>query len=129
MFSVEISPADSSTVWAEGYDQDRSGNAARRIYRSADGGKAFTGLLDGEDVMLVNGTDLYPSPTDPNVLYFQYGTWYGGFGTNLYRYTTALNVSSHERLRFSHNDYDGIDSIVFNPADPRVLYLGLSEVR
>lgn len=61
MFSAEISTVDSSIVWAEGYDQDRSGNAARRIYRSADGGRTFTGMLDGLEVTLMNGTDLYPA--------------------------------------------------------------------
>ncbi|WP_029138473.1 sialidase family protein [Nakamurella lactea] len=130
LFSTAISPLDSSLVWAEGYDSDRAGqgNAVRRIYRSTDGGRSFTGMLDGLDATLINGTDLYPSPTDRDVLYFVYGTWYAGTGTNLYRFDTSMN-GRNQRLSFTHNTYDGIDSIVFNPADPRVLYLGLSEVR
>lgn len=129
LFSAAVSPVDSRVVWAEGYDPDRSGNAARRIYRSTDGGRTFVGVLDGTDVSLINGTNLYPDPTDPDVLHFAYGAWFGGYGTDLYRLDVSLDRAASRRLTWQHNDHDGIDSIAFDPTDPSVMYLGLREVR
>ncbi|MGH3446471.1 MAG: WD40/YVTN/BNR-like repeat-containing protein [Nocardioidaceae bacterium] len=129
VFSVAISPADSSVVWAEGYDLSQSHNGARHIWRSTDGGRTFTSILDGTDATLYNGTRMHPSPVDPNVVYFTYGTWFGGFGTNLYRLDISPDVSHKAALTYTHNGYDGISSIEFSPADPRVMYLGLEEER
>ena len=115
-------------MWAEGYDQARSGLAARRIYRSTDGGRTFVGLLDGTDASLINGTDLFPDPVDRDVLHFAYGTWFGGYGTDLYRLDVSPGHMASHLLTWQHDDYDGIDSIAFDPIDPRVMYLGLREV-
>jgi photosystem II stability/assembly factor-like uncharacterized protein len=122
-FTVAISPKDPMTVWVEGYDLDQTTNAARHLWRSVDGGLHYWSVLDGNDVILYNGNRLWPSPTDANVVYFEYGTYFGGFGTNLYRYDDA-----RESVSFTHSSYDGIDSVSFSPADPSVMYLGLSEV-
>lgn len=124
VFSVAYSPVDSSTVWIEGYDMTVNGNGARKIWRSDDGGRTFTQELDGTQVTLVNGTDLWPSPADRDVLYFAFGTWFGNYGTDLYRYSAASGTVSS-----THSGYDGIDSLVFSPANPNVMYLGLSEER
>jgi photosystem II stability/assembly factor-like uncharacterized protein len=123
VFSVAISPNDPSTVWVEGYDLSQSNNGARHIWRSVDGGLHYWPVLDGNDVTLYNGTPLWPSPTDPDVLYFMFGTYFGNYGTDLYRYDDA-----RESVTWTHDHYDGIDSLVFSPADPSVMYLGLSEV-
>ncbi|MEV0808511.1 hypothetical protein [Micromonospora sp. NPDC050200] len=124
VFSVAISPVDPRTVWLEGYDPSQNDNAARHIWRSTDGGRSFASMLDGAQVTLVNGTSMWPSPVDPDVLYFEYGTWFGGYGTDLYRYEASTG-----RLTSQHNPYDGVASVAFNPADPRVMYLGLVEER
>lgn len=123
-FTVAISPKDPSTVWVEGYDLSQSNNGARHIWRSVDGGLHYWSVLDGNEVTLYNGTDLWPSPTDADVLYFAFGTWFGGYGTDLYRYDDA-----RESVTSTHDNYDGIDSLAFSPADPTVMYLGLSEVQ
>ncbi|MEU2611208.1 hypothetical protein ABZ570_06415 [Micromonospora sp. NPDC007271] len=123
-FSLAFSPADPSTIWLEGYDVSRNDNSARRIWRSTDGGRSFLPVLDGAQAALVNGTPLWPSPVDPDVLYFAYGTWFGGYGTDLYRYDASTG-----RLTSQHNPHDGIAGVAFNPADPQVMYLGVVEER
>lgn len=122
-FTVAISPKDPMTVWVEGYDLGQTQNGARHIWRSVDGGLHYWPVLDGNDVILYNGNRLWPSPTDADVLYFEYGTYFGGFGTNLYRYDDA-----RESISYTHSGFDGIDSVSFSPADPTIMYLGLSEV-
>ncbi|MFD2768149.1 WD40/YVTN/BNR-like repeat-containing protein [Micromonospora eburnea] len=123
-FSVAISPADPRTVWLEGYDESRNDNSARRIWRSTDGGRSFVSMLDGSGPTLFNGTPLWPSPVDPNVLYFEYGTSFAGYGTDLYRYD-----ASKGKLTAQHNSHHGITSVAFNPIDPQVMYLGVVEER
>ncbi len=123
-FAVAISPEDPMTVWVEGLDPKQTGNGARHIWRSVDGGLHFWPVLDGNEVILRNGNTLWPSPTDADVLYFEYGDYFGGFGTNLYRYDDA-----RESVSYTHSSYDGINSLSFSPADPTVMYLGLSEVQ
>ena len=125
VFSVSVSSADPGTVWVEGFDPAQSGsNRARHIWRSSDGGLTYRSVLDGWDVTLYNGTELWPSPVDPDVVYFEFGTSFAGFGTDLYRYDDATGSVS-----WTHNAYDGINSVSFHPADPAVMYLGLVEER
>lgn len=128
VFTVAISTVDPSVVWAEAIDLTESGVGSRKIYRSLDGGRTFTPLIGGAQIRLANGATLYPSPVNADVVYFTYGSWYHGFGTNLYRLTAALYGAQQERLTYTHSSFDGIDSIAFNPADPSVMYLGLEEV-
>lgn len=123
-FTVVISAVDPRTVWLEGYDLSQDGNGARHIWRSTDGGRSFAPMLDGNQAVLINGTPLWPSPVDPDVLYFAYGTWWGGYGTDLYRYEASTG-----QLTSQHNSHDDIASVAFNPVDPRVMYLGLVEER
>lgn len=123
-FTVAISPADPRTVWVEGYDVSQNGNGARHIWRSTDGGRSFASMLDGNQATLYNGNPMWPSPVDPDVLYFEFGTWFGGYGTDLYRYEASTG-----RLTSQHSSYDSIASVAFNPVDPRVMYLGLVEER
>jgi photosystem II stability/assembly factor-like uncharacterized protein len=122
-FTVAISPKDPMTVWVEGYDLGQTNNGARHIWRSVDGGLHYWSVLDGLDVTLYNGNRLWPSPTDADVLYFEFGTYFGAYGTDLYRYNDA-----RETVTWTHSSYDGIDSLAFSPADASVMYLGLSEV-
>ncbi|NUR71273.1 MAG: dispase autolysis-inducing protein, partial [Hamadaea sp.] len=59
-----------------------------------------------------------------DVVYFEYGTWFANYGTDLYAYDAGTG-----RLSTGHSGQDGINAITFNPAFPQVLYLGLVEVR
>ncbi|MFE9690360.1 WD40/YVTN/BNR-like repeat-containing protein [Micromonospora sp. NPDC005806] len=125
-FTVAISPADPQTVWVEGYDlsDTDNDNGVRHIWRSTDGGRSFASVLDGLQATLYNGNPLWPSPVDPDVLYFEFGTWFSNYGTDLYRYDASTG-----RLTSQHNTYDSITSVAFNPVDPQVMYLGLTEER
>lgn len=120
-FSLAISPADPSKVWMEGYDRDRS---TRFIWESTDGGRKFREVLDQSRADLINGNQMWASPTDPDLLYFSYGTSFANFGADLYRF-----VPSTGALTKHHNPNDGIPSLAFNPSDPRILYLGLAQER
>jgi hypothetical protein len=120
-FSLAMSPADPSKVWMEGYDRDRS---TRFIWESADGGRKFREVLDQSRADLINGNQLWASPTDADLLYFSYGTSFANFGADLYRF-----VPSTGELTKRHNTNDGIPSLAFNPADPKILYLGLAQER
>lgn len=123
-FSVAISPADPAVVWMEGYDRDGQGNSARKLWLSHDGGLKFEPVLDGTQADLINGNPIWPSPVDPDLLYFSYGTSFGGFGADLYRFRPSTG-----ELTKQHNRFDGIPGLAFSPADPTILYLGLAEER
>ncbi len=129
LFHAVVSPANPSVVHALGIDlveaAPGSGSEGRHLYRSADGGRTFVKTVDDSaETKLTNGTLLAPSPTDANVLYFAYGTYYQDYGTDLFRLDTATG-----KIGKTHNAYDGISAIAFNPARPKVMYLGVEEVR
>jgi hypothetical protein len=67
---------------------------------------------------------MWASPVDPDLLYFSYGTSFMNFGADLYRF-----VPSTGALTKTHNKFDGIPSLAFNPSNPKILYLGLAEER
>lgn len=129
-FTVTMSPANPLVVWAQGIDlaEHEAGapHEGRHIYRSTDGGHTFGAAVDHVpgQVTLVNGALLAPSPVDQDVLYFEFGTSFAGYGTDLFRYDARL-----DRLTMRHNNQDGISSIAFNPKDARVLYLGFAVER
>lgn len=124
VFSVAISATDPDTVWAEGYDLSMPGgtNRARHIWRSTDGGLTYQPVLNGWEVNLYNGTRMWPSPVDTGVVFFEFSTSFGGYGTDLYRYDAESGV-----LDRAHTSAEGIHSVAFHPADPTVMYLGLIE--
>jgi hypothetical protein len=118
VFELIISPADGSVVWAEGLDNRDS---VRHIFRSIDGGATFSAVLDDSaEIQLINGNTMAAHPTDPNILYFVFGTYFQGYGTDLYRYDAASRS-----LYVTHNDYNDINSIAFSPLRPNLMYLGL----
>lgn len=124
VFTVEFSPTDPRMVWLEGYDLAASDDVARRIWLSRNGGRRFKVVLDGSDAKLINGPVMAASPADPDVVYFVFGTWFGGYGTDLYRYDAGSRS-----LVTLHHGYDDIASIAFHPTEPDVMYLGLAEER
>ena len=118
-FAIAVSPVDGNVVWLEGLEL---GPDIRHVYRSTDGGASFEVVVtESAEVDLINGNLLAPHPTDPNVLYFVFGTGYANYGTDLFRYDHAT-----KQVTKTHNAYDEVSAIVANPADPSVLYLGLT---
>jgi hypothetical protein len=127
-FNVEISPANGDVVWAMALDMAESDSGApshgRHIYRSVDGGQNFVKVVDeNPEIKLINGPVMAAHPTDPNVLYFVFGTHVFDYGTDLFRYDASTN-----RVTVTHNRHHGINAIAFSPVDPDVTYLGLERV-
>lgn len=126
VFNGVVSPADPSIVYVMGLDLVESDAGApsdgRHIYRSEDGGATFAPVVDrSAEIVLINGPLMAAHPTDPDVLYFVFGDSFGDYGTDLFRYDHAARAVTK-----THNAYDQIDAIAFNPADAGVMYLGLS---
>jgi hypothetical protein len=118
VFTLEISPADGNTVWAEGIDMT---DDLRHIWLSRDGGTTYSAVIDQEaGVQLINGNIMAASPHDPNVLYFVFGTHFQNYGTDFFKFD-----ASSRTLSMAHNPYDDVNAIAFSREDPRVIYLGL----
>lgn len=130
VFTVTVSPVDPSVVWAMGLDitehDSGASNEGRHIFRSIDGGQTFRSVVDHVpgQVTLTNGLPLVPHPVDAARVYFEFGTWFAGYGTDLFAYDARL-----DQLTSTHNPYDDITAMAFNPRFPTVAYLGLAEVR
>ena len=121
-FTVSISSADPSVVWAEGYDLANLDDAtARHVFRSEDGGLTFAPVVDADQATLYNGNHLFPHPTDPDVLYFVFGTNFQNYGTDVYRYDHGTGA-----VTLSHNPWHDVAAITFLPGDPSLMYFGLS---
>lgn len=123
VFNIAISPADPNVVWAMGIylphvDLPWRG---RYIVRSTDGGRSFNAVLrQNSRITLRNGPVMTAHPTDPNVLFFSFGTFFQGYGTDIYRFDARTG-----RTEIRHNDYHDVDAIVFGRSNPDVMYLGL----
>ncbi|GLW11288.1 hypothetical protein Misp01_64160 [Microtetraspora sp. NBRC 13810] len=127
VFTAAISPAAPHIVYAMGLDLTEldagAPSGGRHIYRSHDGGRHFTPVVDhGDGITLPNGPLLAAHPSDPGVLYFVYGTGWSAIGTDIYRYDAR-----RDRVTTNHNPYDRVTSIAFNPSTPKVMYLGVAE--
>ena len=126
-FEVIVSPIDSNVVWAEGIDMvENLANAkseGRHIYLSTDGGQSFTKVVDHDPgtVTLTNGVLLAPSPADANVVYFEFGTYFQAYGTDIFKFDAA-----GKNLTQTHNAYDDVSAIAFSPADAKLLYFGIT---
>jgi hypothetical protein len=124
VFQLVVSPVDGNVVWAMALNMSETEGdwpKGRRIYRSIDGGRTFTAVVDaGPEVTIINQPVMAAHPTDPDVLYFIFGSFFQGYGTDLFRYDAGTR-----QLTKTHNNYHGIDSIAFSPADPAVMYIGL----
>lgn len=117
--------ADGTTVWAMGVDLAESDanvpSHGRHMYVSQDGGASYRPVVDeSPTVQFVNQPVMAVSPQDANVLYFIFGTYFQGYGTDIYRYDLATNT-----LTTFHNDYDDINAIAFSWKDANVMYFGL----
>jgi hypothetical protein len=126
VFSVVYSRASRDVIWYQGIDLSQTGGGVpgdgRHIWRSSDAGRsARVVITESSTVTLTNGTLLAPHPRDPGVLYFVFGTYFQGYGTDLFRYDATT-----DRLTLEHNGYHSVDAIEFSPSDPSVMFLGLT---
>ena len=118
IYEVIDSPADPNVLWAEGLSFL---DDTKHIFRSTDGGAMFVPVVDeSETVHLVNGALLAPHPTNRDVLYFVFGTYFQNYGTDLYRYDASTRT-----LSLRHNNANDINAIAFSPLRPNLMYLGL----
>ncbi len=123
-FTVAISPANRDVVYVQGLDlaeHDEGGSSAgRHVYRSTDGGLTFTPIVDQEgEITLANGIPLFPHPTDPNVVYFTWGTSFMGIGSYLYRWDARTGETT-----WTHTWQHKIGAVAFHPRRPSIMYLG-----
>jgi hypothetical protein len=126
-FEIAISPVDPNVVWLEGIDLDENlanaTNEGRHIWRSDDAGLSFTRVVEHDaanNLTLTNGCPLVPHPTNKNVVYFEFGTYFSGYGTDIYKYD-GTGVTK------THNAYNDILAFAFNPSDPSLMYLGITQ--
>jgi len=129
VFELAISPADSNTVFAEGINLAESDanvpSHGRHIYLSRDGGATYKPVVDeAPGVQLVNGPTMAAHPTNRDVVYFIFGTYFQGYGTDVFRYDDAAHA-----LTVEHNGYDDVNAIAFDRDDPNLMYLGLEVVK
>jgi hypothetical protein len=126
-FNAVVSSADPQVVWVQGLDITESDANApsqgRHIWRSVDGGLTFTtAVSQSSTVTLTNGAYLSAHPTASALLYFTFGTSFGNYGSDLFRYDAATGA-----LTVQHNNlYHGIKAIAYSPASAAVLYLGVA---
>lgn len=114
----------SDTVFAMGIDLDENVAGApsdgRHIYYSSDGGRTYQRIASQHPGMVLrNGPVMAANPATPHVVYVVFGTYFGGYGTDIYRIDART-----KDVTTTHNDYDDIQSIAFNPAKPSLMYLG-----
>jgi hypothetical protein len=123
VFNFAISPVDPNVVWAMGIylpAVDTPWNG-RYIARSTDGGKTFTAVLrQNNRITLRNGPLMVAHPTDPNVLFFVFGTYFANYGTDIYRYNARTGITD-----IHHNNYPDVNAIAFSKPTPSVMYFGL----
>lgn len=123
IFSVAISPVDGDVVWVEGIDiaeMDGGANTeGRHIWQSTDGGTTYTPVVDkSAEVTLYNGNLMVPHPTDANVVYFVFGTYFAGYGTDVFRYDATTDALTVEHS----NDFHDLGALAFRPGDASVMY-------
>src|ERR1041385_6367081 len=117
VMNFAMSPVDSNVVWAMAVDGRDSLHA---IYHSSDGGRPFTEVTRASaEVTAINQPVMAAHPTNPDILYFVFGTRFQNYGTDLFR------VDAQGHVTLTHNANDDVNSIAFSPYDPTVMYLGL----
>ncbi|MFL6245960.1 MAG: WD40/YVTN/BNR-like repeat-containing protein [Thermoanaerobaculia bacterium] len=124
VFHLAFSPVDGNRVWAFSINNEESNgdnpSHGRHIYLSDDGGATFRPVVDeAPGVKLINGPTMAPHPTNRDVLYFIFGTFYQGYGTDLFRYDAGNAL-----LTMTHSDLDDVNAIAFSRRTPTVMYLG-----
>jgi hypothetical protein len=127
-FAGVVSPLDSNVVWVEGISLGLPAamppvSDDRHVFLSVDGGASFAAVVDDMPtiVTLTNGVPMLPDPADAGSLYFEFGTYFDAYGTDIYRYDGAS-----KKVTKTHNPYDDMLAFVASPADPTFLYFGVT---
>ena len=126
IFNVLVSPADGDVVWAQGIDISEElsdpDSDGKYVYRSEDGGRTFTKVEENSpEITMTNGPLMSAHPTDPNLLYWTFGTCFSGYGSDLYRYDHRTGTTTIANQP-SFNQYG---AIAYHPEDPSVMYLAV----
>lgn len=129
VMNFAISPVRPENVWAMAIDMRESAGTVpgggKHIYLSTDGGATFAKHVDASaDVTIVNQPFMIADPKDADVLWFVFGTYFQGYGTDIYR-VHALTDGVETR----HNDFDDVNAIAFSPSDPSLMYIGIETER
>ncbi|HEX8172543.1 MAG TPA: dispase autolysis-inducing protein [Thermoanaerobaculia bacterium] len=129
VFELVFAPSNPERVWIMGIDLAESDanvpSHGRHIYQSDDGGATYAIVVDeAPGVKLVNQPIMAADPWNPDVLYFVFGTYFQGYGTDLFRYDAA-----RDELTMTHNEHDDVNAIAFSRTDRTLLYLGFEEVQ
>ncbi|UCE24342.1 MAG: T9SS type A sorting domain-containing protein, partial [Candidatus Zixiibacteriota bacterium] len=126
-----FSPTDPKRVWARG-TLGLISNFSRQVFISDDGGANFTSVFKQYDIVpdqdgiprllrLKTWAPLSPKPDDPDIVYIPAGLYQNDYGTDFWRYDAGQDILSVIHI----NGLDDINSIAFNPVDPKFIYLGL----
>ena len=51
----------------------------------------------------------------------RFGTYFQGYGTDIYKYDQTTGM-----VTITHNQYNDVNAVAFSPANPSVMYLGLT---
>lgn len=126
-FASVISPIDEDIVWVQGISLGKPAATPpvpdyRRVFLSEDGGLSFTPMVtETPDITLTNGVPMLADPADPKGLYFEFGTYYAGYGTDVFHLDATTKMVTK-----THNPYDDMNVFVASPADPTFLYFGVT---
>jgi len=100
----------------------------RGIFRTQDGGASWTRMVvESEDVggvpaVITGGTRVWVDPRDPLRAFFAYGSYWDGYGVDLFRSWDGL-----ETLDASHFDgFYELLALAFGPPGSDLLYIGAS---
>ncbi|MGQ0587818.1 MAG: WD40/YVTN/BNR-like repeat-containing protein [Gammaproteobacteria bacterium] len=114
--------ADGATVWIEVAERNEQllyqGGG---LYHSVDGGLTFVKVATPDDYQFISSVGLRPHPANPDVLYFfSYAS--------TYKYDASLGQLEEHVPNFAiaENLEARIAGAAFNPADPSIMYLGLT---
>lgn len=119
-FNFAISPVDGNVVWLAAIDL-KAGESPRHIYMSRDGGQSYVAVVEqSADVTIVNQPVMAANPANRDVMYFVFGTFFQGYGTDIYRYDASTKTVSK-----THNGYHDVNSIAFYPGRADIMYFGL----
>ena len=105
--------------------------AQRAVWASSDGGASWRERVVDDQavgdrrVTLTGGTRLFVSPHDPRSVFLPFGTYFDGYGTDLFRSADGLAT-----LEVSHFDgfYEIMD-MAWGPAGSQLLYVAASSDR
>ena len=104
---------------------DAPTSMGRHIVRSGDGGRSYTPVVDASPtVTLVNGPTMAAHPTNRDVVFFVFGSFFQAYGTALFRYHAWS-----DRLTVTHNSYQEVTAIAFSRVQPNLMYLGVARER